>query len=291
MEIIYRYDGTFSGFLSCVFDSYARRESPVDFQTADAAELTLFAVRWVETDEAHARRVMAGIKKRSAYGAELVVKGFLTCVPRREAMLLTFIRALLGEGGILLQRMSDPAVLPVLKAVRHLEGEVHLLKGFVRFSQLGDVLVGEIRPKNRVLPLLRPHFCGRYPEEKLMLYDRAHHEALFTQNGQWSILPLEHFSMAAPDQQEADIRRLWKRFYDTVAIRERYNPRCRRTHMPMRYWETMTEFQGEAYFRARPDLPANPEGRIPPAAAGGPGAPAGIPAPGTRRGSGPSGPG
>ena len=96
-----------------------------------------------------------------------------------------------------------------------------------------------------------------------------------------SILPLEHFSMAAPDQQEADIRRLWKRFYDTVAIRERYNPRCRRTHMPQRYWATMTEFQGPEHFTARSS----------PAAVSGPGAPAGISAPGTRPESVPSGPG
>lgn len=54
--------------------------------------------------------------------------------------------------------------------------------------------------------------------------------------------------MAAPDDAEAAYRRLWKRFYDTIAIRERYNPRCRRTQMPMRYWNTMTEFQNEQYF-------------------------------------------
>ena len=38
-------------------------------------------------------------------------------------------------------------------------------------------------------------------------------------------------------------RRLWRRFYDTIAIRERENPRCRMTNMPKRFWGTMTEFQ------------------------------------------------
>ena len=72
-----------------------------------------------------------------------------------------------------------------------------------------------------------------------------------------------------------------RRFYDTIAIRERENPRCRMTHMPKRYWGTMTEFQGEAHFRARGT----------PAAVSGPGAPAGIPAPETPPGSGQSVPG
>lgn len=87
--------------------------------------------------------------------------------------------------------------------------------------------------------------------------------------------------MAPPDEAEARYRLLWKRFYDTIAIRERENPRCRMTHMPKRYWGTMTEFQGEAHFRARGT----------PAAVSGPGAPTGIPAPETPPGSGQSVPG
>ena len=118
----------------------------------------------------------------------------------------------------------------------------------------------EIRPKNRVLPLLQPHFCARMYQERFILYDRTHREALFYGNRQWHILPLEDFKMAAPDQQEAHFRRLWKHFYDTVAIESRYNPRTRMTHMPKRYWDTMTEFQEEAFFfsdsgSASPSLP------------------------------------
>ena len=54
--------------------------------------------------------------------------------------------------------------------------------------------------------------------------------------------------MAAPGEEEAQYRRLWKRFYDTVEIRERHNPKLRQTHMPKRYWDTMTEFQDESWF-------------------------------------------
>ena len=93
--------------------------------------------------------------------------------------------------------------------------------------------------------------------------------------------PLEQFQMAPPDEQEAHYRLLWKRFYDTVAIRERYNPTCRRTQMPMRYWDTMTEFQGPEHFTA-PAVPAI--GAVP-------AAPDGTPVPGTRPVPGLSAPG
>ena len=156
--------------------------------------------------------------------------------------------------------------------MRHLNGEVHQYKGFVRFSDLGGVLGGEIEPKNRVLPLLRQHFCARYRNERFFLYDRTHREALFYAAGRSAIRPLEQFQMAPPDEAEARYRLLWKRFYDTIAIRERENPPLPHDpHAQAGTVNTMTEFQGEDSFKARER----------PAAVSGPGAPAGIPAPGT----------
>ena len=181
---------------------------------------------------------------------------------------------LLREGPGFLQNFSDETLHPVAKAVQHLNSEAHLLKGFVRFSELGGVLGGEIAPKNRVLPLLRSHFCARYLNESFFLYDRTHKEALFYTGGRAVIRPLEEFQMAPPDETEAKYRLLWKRFYDTIAIRERENPRCRMTNMPKRYWGTMTEFQDASYFipqssPAAVSAPGAPDGRsalgIPPA--------------------------
>ena len=243
MDTAYRYDGSLDGFFCCIFEIYVNKAPPVCFQTADNPQPTLFPVRWVNTDAAHAQRILNSLAKRSVHAKNMVLKGFLTCAPEREMMLYRFIRALYDEGPGLLRRLSDDAVYPLSKAVRHLEGEVQLLRGFVRFSEFDGVLAGEIRPKNRVLPLLRPHFCARMREETFLLYDRTHLEGLFYQAGQWRILPMEDFQMAAPDGRELQFRRLWRKFYDTVAIEARLNPKLRMTHMPKRYWDTMTEFQ------------------------------------------------
>jgi hypothetical protein len=40
---------------------------------------------------------------------------------------------------------------------------------------------------------------------------------------------------------ERGYRRMWKTFYDTVAIKERINPNLRRSHMPKKFWKNMTE--------------------------------------------------
>ena len=198
--VSYAYDGSFAGFLTCVFASYAHREEPMSFSTPEDGRISLWPERTVDTDEARAQRVY---------------------------------------------RSLAPRLAVLTRAVGHLTGEAHLLKGFTRFSEQEGVLVGEIAPKNRVLPLLRPHFCARYPEESFVLYDRTHREALFYRPRRWAIVPLEAFRAAAPGREERDFRRLWRRFYDTIAIEGRENPRCRMTQMPKRFWGTMTEFQNE----------------------------------------------
>lgn len=271
MEMVYCYDGSFEGFLCCIFDSYANREVLTAICCNEDFIPTLFASRFIQTDLDHAGRVYRKVVKLSPRAAELLRKGFLTCLPEKELHLYRLVRKLLRDGPGFLRNFSDPALYPVARAVRHLEGEAHLLKGFVRFSDLSGVLGGEIEPKNRVLPILRSHFCARYLNDRFFLYDRTHREALFYAAGKAVIRPLADFQMAPPDETEAAYRLLWKRFYDTVAIKERYNPKCRMTNMPKRYWNTMTEFQDESHFRAQSS----------PAAASIPGAPAGIPAPGT----------
>jgi probable DNA metabolism protein len=54
---------------------------------------------------------------------------------------------------------------------------------------------------------------------------------------------VDAFQPGAPGEAELYYRTLWRKFYDPIAIEGRYNPRLRMTHMPKRYWGTMTEFQ------------------------------------------------
>jgi len=256
MEQSYLYDGSFAGFLSCVFAAYQDKRNPAAICGSGDCLPLLFEYRFIATDEGKARRVYGALKKCSPRAARLISRGYLCALEEKELLLLQLIRRLLQEGPSLLRDMTDPDLFPVLQAVRHLERECEALRGFVRFSEIGGALVGEIEPKNRVLPVLRHHFCTRFPDERIFLYDRTHKEALVYANGQHRFVPLEQFTMADPDGREADFRRLWKQFYDTIAIKERYNPRCRQTHMPKRYWNTMTEFQPEGYFTAAPEAAA-----------------------------------
>ena len=241
--VIYRYDGSFEGLLCCVFESYEKRELPVEINGPEAGQMALFPSREIETDPEKARRVQAAIPKKIGKRAlDFVYRAFLTCLPAKERYLLLFLRMGFAQGEKVMKMLSHDVVNTLDKAVRNLGNEAHLLTEFLRFSDYGGVLAAEVRPKNFVLPFLGSHFVGRFPDEQFLIYDRTHAMALTYEARKVRILPVEEFQMPAPGEEELRFRALWKKFYDTIGIKERYNPKCRRTMMPKRYWENMTEF-------------------------------------------------
>lgn len=251
----YRYDGSFAGFLCCVRDIHQYREPPALFLSPGDDRPTLYPERFVDTDPALAQRVYRRLTQRlGAKGMLMVSEGFLTTLDHKERRLCEVIDLGLRVGPGVEKHLENDHVLQVGSAIRHLQRECELLTGFVRFSDYHGLLVSEIAPKNWVLPILRLHFCDRMAEEAFLIFDKTHRQALVHKpdpavnggRGLWDIVEAEDFTPPPPDQTETAYRDLWRRFYQTLAIEGRYNPKCRQTHMPKRYWDCMTEFQEDA---------------------------------------------
>ena len=254
MEVCYRYDGTFEGFLTCVFEAYAHREPPMEFcLTGDG--FTLWEEREVLTHPAHAQRVYKALLGVSPTFQDLIERAFLTCLPQKELALYELIRRGLEEGDKVRRDLSDPTMAQVMLALKKMGTEWDHLKGFVRFSDFGGVMAGEIEPKNRVLPLLGPHFAGRFPDEHLALYDRTHKEILLCANGRWTVTPAENFSLGKANEDEKAFRNMWKTYFSTIAIEGRTNSKCQSTHLPKRYRHVMTEFQPMETLAQKPGKP------------------------------------
>lgn len=242
--LIYRYDGSFEGLLCCIFESYAAKEMPADIiADADFQGLLLFREKRIVSDETKANRVLLSMpEKLGSEVFDFVRKSFLTCLAQKEMHILRFLRLAYREGRQVMQMLQHEAVNPLFKAVRYLERESHLFKGFVRFSDHGGILTAEIDAKNCVLPLLVEHFCARFPEERFIIHDKKQQMALVYQPYEPSIIELVELTLPQADANERDFRLLWQTFYRSVAIESRHNPRCRMSQMPKRYWKDMTEF-------------------------------------------------
>lgn len=261
-ERIYSYDGSFQGLLSAIFASYTNKEIPADYWCAHDQRMGF--PEYIPTQSQHAARVLTGLEKKAGKeAADLVRQLFLTAHAQKELLCDRFIRLALQHGPVTVRMLTNNTVDEVVKAVHHLNREAHLYKGFVRFTEHNGVLTGVIAPKNFVLPLIAPHFCDRYAEESFFLLDETHDMAVVWQEGKLAIVPAADYTPPEASESEQRLAALWKSFYNTIAIKERYNPRCRMSLMPKRYWAHMTEL-ATARPKLRPAKQASaPEAALP----------------------------
>ncbi|MCL2227267.1 MAG: TIGR03915 family putative DNA repair protein [Oscillospiraceae bacterium] len=241
---IYVYDGSFHGFLCCVYERFYSEVMPVDIVASDDEPITLYAVHTVLTNAEKAERVLASISEKiSPEARHLIETVFLSCLKQKELLMLNFLLRGYREGRRILSKLGDPDVAPLLKAQKHLLGESHLLKGFIRFSDYDGSLAATITPKNFILPFIASHFTQRFSNENLLIFDKTHKAALVYQNRRMEIISVDNIEFPPISEEEGRYQAMWKRFYATVSIQARENLRCRMTLMPKRYWENMLEVQ------------------------------------------------
>lgn len=241
-DIVYLYDGSLAGFYCCVYECVYSHQLPCAIWTEVTAQPSMYRQLRIETRKDKAQKVEESIpKKISERAMNLVQTVFLSCLEEKELAILRFLLLGYQVGAGVAYLFGHEDVKPILAAEKHLGGEAHLLKGFVRFSDYEGVLAANISPKNFVLPFLEEHFVTRYPNENFMIYDKTHKAALIYENKSSRIIPLEGIEFPQANEKEELYRALWKRFYNTIAIEARTNPKCRMTLMPKRYWENMLE--------------------------------------------------
>ena len=245
-DIIYSYDGSFEGLMCCVFESFMKKETPVSVIIGEPMQLSFTPIKEIETDTEKAKRVINAIpNKISDFFFDTVRKMFISCAENKDLLLVEYLQKGFTYGKKIEYMLADETVDAVNKAVFHCTHEAHLLKGFIRFSDYNGYLAAVIEPKNKVIPLLAAHFTDRFRNENFMIYDRTHRMALIYFSHRAEIAENIDFELPAADTVEEYYRELWKSFYRTIGIKERYNPRCRVNLMPKRFWANMTEMQEE----------------------------------------------
>lgn len=244
-DVIYLYDGSFEGLMSVVFDCYYNHENPMKIEEENNVQEELFC-RYVKvnTDSEKAERVSSAICRKISYAAwRNVYCTYLSDCKGKEKMCLEYIRAGFRAGKNVDLYLAEECVSSVHNAVRRTKNEAHMFIEFVRFSQLeGGVYFGEIEPECNVLPLIGKHFARRFPAMPWIIHDTRRKIAL-VYNGECYMADTDTLPVLKYSEEEQQYRGLWKQFYDSIEIKERHNEKCRRSHMPKRFWKNLTEMQ------------------------------------------------
>ena len=243
-DTAYCYDGSFAGFLCCVFESYTRKEIPAEVCPPEEGQLNLFGTRDIPTDLQRARRVAAGLDRLGWQVKDRITTGFLSTEPGKDLTLLRFARLCFARGPGAVQMLGDPDAAAAFRLERAVNNEAGKLIEFIRFEEREGMLGAVIHPKNRVLPLLRGHFCSRLPDEDFLIFDAVHGMALLRRGGQGQYLAMEHYTPCT-DEAELNWQQLWKRFFKALTIEERRNEKAQMNHVQKRFWQDMVEMRGE----------------------------------------------
>ena len=179
----------------------------------------------IETDSARAQRVFSALGRKLGRETEyLVSRDFLSGQEDKELLLTRFLHLAFALGPGTVKRMGHPDVAPLYEMKKSLDWEVDKFQGLrpLRGARR-DAGCGH-PPQNYILPLLRGHFCSRFPEENFMIYDAVHQAVLLYQEHQGpasgAAAPLE---LPPPSAREQEFQALWKQFYDTLEIKARHN--------------------------------------------------------------------
>ena len=181
-EHILTYDGTFDGFLTCVFQVYDLKMSDVKIQRKNDIQESLFGnSEDILTDLEKADRVWKGIKKKtSSTGSLLIYYAFLSEQEAIENLLLRYIKYALKSKTPIDTDFGNEDVLKVTQIAKSVGREKHRMEAFVRFKLTKDqVYFANIEPDFDVLPLISKHFKSRYADQKWIIYDIKRNYGLF----------------------------------------------------------------------------------------------------------------
>ncbi|WP_373055476.1 TIGR03915 family putative DNA repair protein [Zunongwangia sp. H14] len=252
MNTILTYDGSFKGFLTCVFVAYEEKLEISDIQQQEKASEQFFAkVQHVITQDEKASRVALAVnKKSSATGSSNLYKAFLSEEKGIEIMMFRYLEYMLESDRQIDQDFSHPAVLKIAQTAKKVGREKHRMEAFVRFELTKDgIYFAKIEPDFHVLPLIKKHFEKRYADQKWIIYDLKRRFGLYYDLQKVNPVTFDfahHFNAhtnnnSAFAAQEIEFKKLWKEYFNHTNIASRKNTKLHLQHVPKRYWKYLSE--------------------------------------------------
>lgn len=248
---IFTCQDTFEAMMTCIYQAWESGlgHQNIRLQTLPIGNYRLFAdYREVAPDSLKAAKVSRAICKKISLRAYEIVY-YCAMSDREDKLDLIYRFLLLGfaYGSKILSMEPNPHIRSCLSLHKRVAGEAHKFIEFTRFFQLGqEAFFAQISPKSRILSLIAPHFHNRMPSLHWAIYDRSHRQLLLQPKDEdyyFQRLSLkEEENIKTLSSPKDDFEMLWKEFFDTVAIKERQNPKVQQRFLPLWIRKNMTEF-------------------------------------------------
>lgn len=252
--VVFRYDRSFDGLLSALFDAYALRTFPEALIGPGEPEpLFTERVHQVVTDTAHAARVWRALERRLGVRMRsMIVYAWHGEQAQSDHLLLRCLRRVIDQGGGTLADQADPDMKALHKLALQVSHERERLKQFVRLQKAADgTYFAAATPGHDALPLALDYFTDRFADQRWLIYDRRRDYGYYYDGQTARRVTLEDDRGMIADkladrwlaEDERQFQLLWKNYFRALAISQRINHRQQRRMMPRRYWKHLTEME------------------------------------------------
>lgn len=251
-RLIYTYDGTFYGLLSCIFEAYERKENPDNIYMEKLENLLFQSNRYVTTDEEKSIRVEKKLKSISNKTFKRILKAFYSEKENREIIIYNVVKLLIKKSKAAESDYGNEWVLQLKQIEKSFNREIHRMHAFVRFQLAKDkIWYAFVQPDFDVLTFSVSHFKERYADQKWIIFDLKREYGIYYDLEQLTEIRIDFMSKIADgilpreamDDLELKFQQLWKEYFQTANISQRNNPKLHLRHVPKRYWHLLTEKQ------------------------------------------------
>ena len=250
---VFQCEDSLTGILTGVYDAWQGGKGYDGVRlTAGGEDPELFCCyEEVKSDPEKAGKVWRTVHRRMGEEAEEMIARAAAC-PEPDKADAIFRMIVLGlhlpDGREAVRALSRPEVMKMMELGRKAGNIAMRYMEILRFEELENgVLLGKADPEADVLALMAPHFADRFPLENWMIYDvRRKKAAVHPKRRQWYLveeIPSELIDGLQKSSAEKEMQKLWKCFYQTIAIPERANAKLQTSLIPLKYRDFMSEFK------------------------------------------------
>ena len=252
--LIFRYDKTFEGLLTAIFDAYSIKRFPdVLLAAEETSPLFYDEIITVVTDEERSNRVWKGLQKKlSASALTSLTTCWLSELPEIDLVLFRYIHKAIDAPRSIELNFGDPDVLELSKVWKKVNNERLRVMQFLRFQKAADgTYFAAATPEHDALPLSLDYFTDRFADQRWLIYDRRRDYGYYYDGRTARRVTLEDDRGMIADkladrwlaEDERQFQLLWKNYFRALAIPQRINERQQRRMMPRRYWKHLTEME------------------------------------------------
>lgn len=254
--IVFTYDNTFDGLLSCLFFAYEQKKFP-DLILSESDQRPLFVDEQyhVVTEKEKSDRVWKALQKKlSKFAQNMMLSVWLSELPGTTMLLFRYIRKNIDHPKGIEMNFGDDDVLRVKDIAQKVGDDARKLIQFIRFQETADgIWFAPVSPRYDVLSLIVPHFKSRYAGQPWIIYDTGRNNGLYYDTRTVQQITFSQKDLAELksgrlgdeklSDEEAFFQQLWKEYFQSITIKERINLKLQRQHMPKRYWKYLSEIQ------------------------------------------------